>query len=309
MRHILDAGDDLPRRQRAERHRQVGRRTRPPKPQLMAERQPVLGGCGFVDIGVVHVQRQEDSAADVLRIGRPACRLDDEPQQVIVHVAVRTDRAGSMVEFARGEGTRLARGGAGVAVEIRQRRLACTGGQAAGLVQQVAHGDQGTCVRVRHPEPGEIALDRGVERELAPFHQLHHRQRRNRLGKRADKERRLGIGSAAFGVRTAKSADMNDLVARDDGKRHGRYVQAPHALIDIGIDLRLAGKGARCSHSRVTCTFRGSIRYVHLAPRPGRQLHLRQLSSIQYAKKVVHVSPPRVSLERGLTPAGGRAAS
>ncbi len=42
--------------------------------------------------------------------------------------------------------------------------------------QQVTHGNVPRCHGISHAEPGQVALDRNIERDLARLNQLHHRQ-------------------------------------------------------------------------------------------------------------------------------------
>jgi hypothetical protein len=61
-------------------------------------------------------------------------------------------------------------------VQISQETHPGQARQAAGLMQQVAHGHLGRCLGVRDAEPGQVALNRGIQVDLAGFGELHHRQ-------------------------------------------------------------------------------------------------------------------------------------
>ena len=76
----------------------------------------------------------------------------------------------------------------------------------------------GGCLGVRHAEPGQVALDGGIQLDLAGFDELHHGQGGERFGQGADEEGRLRGWRFAARSGPAKAAQVHDLVAFDDGE-------------------------------------------------------------------------------------------
>ena len=89
----------------------------------------------------------------------------------------------------------------------------------AGLVDEHTHGDLGRGLWIGQAEPGDVALDRSVELDLAGLHQLHNRQGGKRFGDRADDKWRLRRDRASGGVRLSVALQIDDPVAFHDRKR------------------------------------------------------------------------------------------
>ena len=87
-----------------------------------------------------------------------------------------------MVEFDRGEGAHLPFCGPGAAIQMTQISQPAPHRKTAGVMEQVAHADLGGGLGVRDPEPGQVALHRGIQVDLTGLDQLHHRQGCERFG-------------------------------------------------------------------------------------------------------------------------------
>ena len=107
---------------------------------------------------MAHLERREDVPLDEAGVRLAARSLNDQAQQVIVEVAVLEAGAGRARERETGEALCLTLGGIGRVVQVSQEVHAGYRGQAAGLVEQLAHGDLGGCLRVCHAKPGQVAL-------------------------------------------------------------------------------------------------------------------------------------------------------
>jgi len=135
-------------------------------------------------------------------------------------------------ELEGGQGPRVTLQGLQTFVDIRlrkritQARGAYQGGHAAGLIHQMAYSHPGGGLRVGHPKPGQVTLNRGVQLDPASFDELHHCQRSERLGRGAEDERRLGCGRFAAGVRPAIPALVRDPIAFDNRQRKARNPKA-----------------------------------------------------------------------------------
>ncbi len=100
----------------------------------------------------------------------------------------------------------------------------------------MTHSDLGGCLGVGHAKPGQVALDRGVQLDLAGFDQLHHRQGGEGLGERADKEGRLGAGRFTARTGLAKAAQVGDPVALNDRQSRAGNAQTVHLPFHIGVN-------------------------------------------------------------------------
>ena len=234
--HVVGAGEEHPAGQRAVGDRDVEPGHGRGEPVAVAHGQAVLPGHGRVGGGVAHAQRGEDVALDIAGVGFASGGLDDQPQQVVVGVAVLERRAGRAAQLQRGQRPHLALGGVRAGVEIGQRDFPGRGGQAAGLVQQVAHGDGGRRPRVGHAEPRQIAPDGGIQFDPPRLRQLHHGQGGERLGQRADVEGGLRDGWRAVRAGAAEAALVDDAPILHHGQGHAGQAQAAHLSFNVGVD-------------------------------------------------------------------------
>ena len=94
--------------------------------------------------------------------------------------------------------------------------------KATGLIEQVAQRDARRGLGIGNAEPGQDALRRRIRVELAGVDGLPHQQRSERLGERADRERRVGADRFAAPV-VAEASRMADLSPIHAGQCNARY--------------------------------------------------------------------------------------
>ena len=219
------------------------------EPVAVAYRQTILLGASERGVAVFHVERRKDVALNVGRVRFAACGLDDQPQQAEVDIAVFPRCPRRACGFERRQSPRLAFGRGRALIEVRQECHARQHGKAAGLVEQVTNRHCRGGPRIRDSEPWQVALDGRIQINLPLLHQLHHRQRRDRLGCRAQHEGRLRSGRFAAGTRAAKAAQMRHPVAFDNRQRHAGDLQQAHLVFDVCVNRFIDGgrsRGAGC---------------------------------------------------------------
>jgi hypothetical protein len=194
---------------------------------------------------VAHVQRDEEAAPEVVGVRFTAGRLYDQAQQVVIRIAVLesgADRAGDLEPLKRAG---LAFRGSGGIIEVRELDPSRGFGQAAGLVQELPHRYFGGSLEVRHPEPGQITPDRGIQINPALFDELHHGKRRHRFREGSDEKGRPRGRRFSVRVRRAEAAQVNNFTAFNDGQRRAGYVQFAHPPLNVcihGIGVRRRGR-------------------------------------------------------------------
>ncbi|GAA5117249.1 hypothetical protein GCM10023320_19310 [Pseudonocardia adelaidensis] len=183
----------------------------------------------------------------------------------------------------RGDERDVAQPGDGLLQRPRAtRRRVVGGGQAGGVVQQLAHGDlRGP--RVGRAELGQVRDDRIVQRHEPGPGQLRQDHRGERLGHPAEPHRRLPGDRLAAGV-VAVPADVQDPAVVDHGDRDAREPGGADVALHERGDrrrVRLPGLGGRRRGGELGEDARGRGRGRRCArphPRKGRSRPL-QLSS------------------------------
>jgi hypothetical protein len=131
----------------------------------------------------------------------------------------------------------------------------------AGLVKQVPHGDAGRGDRVGQAEPGQVALHRRVQVDLARLDQLHDRQGGQRLGRRGQQEGGLRGDRPAGRAGLAEAAQVHHLVAVDDAERQAGQAGGAPLRLHVAVD------GGKIRRAGARCAGRGRDRWAHRAKR------------------------------------------
>ncbi len=207
-----------------------------------AEPVPVSRGDGRVghDVGLGHAEGVQDLVLQVVGVASPGRALHHQAGEDVVGVGVAPGRPGGRGQPRGAElGDRRTRGplhGRG------QDRAAGEVVEPAGLLQQVPDRDRPDRFAVGEPELGDVAGDRCVEGDLPGVDELHDRQCGERLGGRADDERRVG-GDRVTVARTAGAPSGERAVGRGD---HGGAAGDAGGVELLGED-RADGVGRRRS--------------------------------------------------------------
>ena len=234
---VADAGG-------VERHREPAR---VPEPVAEAGCQPHRLRLRRRGRRVRHAQRVEDGPAQVRPERLAGDRLHQRAEDHVVGVAVVVRPAG-LADRRKGleSAHRLGEAAGRLVVAVG---VAAGGGagQAAGVGEQLPHGDPGGDALVGQPQPGQVPAGRVVEPDPPVLHEPHHGQRGERLGGRPDHGRRVA------GDRPAVAVDAPGAARRDGAAAHHRvrqpgHPQLRHPLPQVRVDAssrRRRGRGRR----------------------------------------------------------------
>ncbi len=219
------------------------RRDRHPDPQAVAGGQPVLACDRPRREAAGHPQGPEDVLLDVALVRRAAHDLHDEPQHVVVGVAVLKSAADGLRQRLTRQRPHAALEGAVALVVVGEHRQAGPLGQAARLMKQLADRDPLRPGAVGGREPRQVPPHRRVELDRLPLDELHHGERGEGLAEGTEHERRRGRHRCSARVSGAISPGVDDPVSLHHGERRAGHVRGAHLGRHVAIDGRLQPLG------------------------------------------------------------------
>jgi hypothetical protein len=115
--------------------------------------------------------------------------------------------------------------------------FSCGLGQTAGLIEELAHSDPGRGDWIGHPEPGDVALDRRIELDLAGLHQLHDCEGGKRLRGRADAKGCLWSDGPSGVIGPSYTFQVDDLISLHDAQGQAWDARLLQLSLGVHVDL------------------------------------------------------------------------